>query len=203
MRFHAAGDRIKIVEPDSAALARALMDGGEGAFDRFVEAYHAKLFRYSFAVCGHREDAEEVSQETLLKVFESLPQLREPERLKPWVFRIARNACLMKRRKSVFAPAAEIPLDEWRPKLPLELADWSALPEDLAISSELRGALNRAVASLPEIYKPVFLLRDVEDLSTEETAGVLGVTPDVVKTRLHRARLMLRKQLDDHLRRRP
>ncbi len=191
------------------ALARELLAGSPAAFERFVEVYHGKLFRYTFTMCGHREDAEEVAQETLLKVFESLNQLRDPERLKPWVFRIAKNACLMKRRKSVFAPQAEISLDELMPGksgdgdgMRLEIADWSALPETLAMDAELRGALQDAVGALPESYRAVFLLRDVEDLSTEEAADVLGVSEDVVKTRLHRARLALRKQLDEHLRRR-
>ena len=80
--------------PSDAQLARDLMGGSVDAFNRFVETYHDKLFRYSLSVCGQRQDAEEVAQETLLRVFESLDQLREPERLKAWVFRIAKNACL-------------------------------------------------------------------------------------------------------------
>lgn len=155
-------------------------------------------------MCGHREDAEEVAQETLLKVFESLEQLRQPEHLKAWVFRIAKNACLMKRRKSVFAPKAEISLDELMPARAerggIEIADWSSLPETLAIDAELHRAMESAVQQLPETYRAVFLLRDVEELSTEDAAEVLGVSADVVKTRLHRARLALRKSLDEHLR---
>ncbi|HTM51732.1 MAG TPA: sigma-70 family RNA polymerase sigma factor [Bryobacteraceae bacterium] len=188
-------------------LAKELMAGHPDAFDRFVELYNAKVFRYSFTMCGQREDAEEVAQETLMKVFESLGQLRAPERLKPWVFRIAKNACLMKRRRSLFAPKRELSLDALKPSKSgdgegarLEIADWSALPDDIASNGELKRALNRAVEQLPDIYKAVFLLRDVEELSTEDAAGVLGVSEDVVKTRLHRARLALRKSLDEHLR---
>ncbi len=188
-------------------LARKLMEGEDGAFESFVDEYYTKLFRYSYTMCAHREDAEEVAQDTLLRVFESLNQLREPDHLKSWVFRIARNACLMKRRKSVFAPKAEISLDELRPRrvgedggTRLEIADWSALPEDLALDAELRGQLEGAVQQLPESYKSVFLLRDIEELSTGEAAEVLGVTSDVVKTRLHRARLALRKSLDEYIR---
>jgi RNA polymerase sigma-70 factor (ECF subfamily) len=190
---------------DELQLARELIAGTGDAFERFVDLYHDKLFRYSFAMCGQREDAEEVAQETLMKVFENLGQLREPERLKPWVFRIAKNTCLTKRRRSLFAPKEELSLDQLRPRKSgseglLEIADWSALPEDLASDAELRRALDDAVHALPDLYRPVFLLRDVEGLSTEEAAEVLGVTEDVVKTRLHRARLMLRKDLDEHLR---
>ncbi len=155
-------------------------------------------------MCRQREDAEEVAQETLLKVFQNLDHLQDPDRLKPWIFRIAKNACLMKRRKSVFAPKQELSLEELMPvkdgDTRLEIADWSRLPEDLAANQELREALDGAVAELPELYRAVFLLRDVEGLSTEDAAEVLEVTTDVVKTRLHRARLALRKHLDQYLR---
>jgi RNA polymerase sigma-70 factor, ECF subfamily len=206
MRLH-YNCRVAAQRTSDVELAQDLLAGSPEAFDQFVEVYHTKLFRYTFTMCGHREDAEEVAQETLLKVFESLDQLRDPARLKPWVFRIAKNACLMKRRKSLFAPASELSLDELMPRKNgagggsrLEIADWSALPETLAMDTELRQALDRAVRELPEINRSVFLLRDVEDLSTEEAAEVLGVSADVIKTRLHRARLALRKSLDEHLR---
>lgn len=189
------------------AIAEDLLAGKPGAFDRFVETYRQKLFQYTLLMCGHREDAEEVAQETLLKVFEKLDQLREPEHMKAWVFRIARNTCFMKRRKSVFAPVEELSLDELMPRLGedgnsrrLEIADWSALPEDLAINSQLGAILRRAIEELPEIYRAVILLRDVEELSTEETAQILDVTEETVKTRLHRARLAVRQSLDKYLR---
>ncbi len=187
-------------------LARDLLAGNLGAFDRFVESFRTRLFQYSLLMCGQREDAEEVSQETLLKVFENLAQLREPEHVRSWVFRIAKNACLMKRRKSVFAPVRELSLDEFIPLMDhrggerkLEIADWSALPDAQVLRSELRDVLQEAISELPEIYKSVLLLRDVEELSTEETAQVLEVSEDVVKTRLHRARLAVRQKLDQYL----
>lgn len=192
---------------EDVQLARDLLAGNAGAFDRFVTLFRSKLFNYSFLVCRQREDAEEIAQETLLRVFQCLGQLKDPERLKAWVFRIARNACLMKRRKSVFAPDRELSLDEFMPKSSqenghrkIEIADWSALPEDRALKAELGRALDAAIGELPEIYKTVLLLRDVEDLTTEETAEVLDITTDTVKTRLHRARLAVRKSLDEFLR---
>jgi RNA polymerase sigma-70 factor, ECF subfamily len=188
-------------------LARRLIAGEPEAFDRFVEHFRAKVFQYSWLMCGHREDAEEVAQETLLKVFESFDQLREPERVRPWVFRIAKNACLMKRRKSVFAPAHELSLEQFLPArneadgdVKIEIADWSRLPDDQVLQSEMKQVLDRAIGDLPEIYRGVILLRDLEELSTEETAQILDVTEDTVKQRLHRARLALRKTLDEHLR---
>jgi len=187
-------------------LARDLMAGKPAAFDRFVEHFRNKVFQYSWLMCGHREDAEEVSQDTLLRVFENFSQLREPERVRSWVFRIAKNFCLMKRRKSQFAPARELSLDEFVPALErdggemkLQIADWSKLPDDQLLQAELRHVLDQAIARLPETYRSVVLLRDVEELSTEETAEVLDLSTDVIKTRLHRGRLAIRQELDAYL----
>ncbi len=172
-----------------------------------MEHFRGKIFHYSWLMCGHREDAEEVSQETLLKVFENFDQLREPERVRPWVFQIAKNACLMKRRKSVFAPSRELSLDEFLPAMEqagghpkIEIADWSRLPDRQVLDSEMKAVLERAISELPENYRSVILLRDVEELSTIETAQILDLTEDVVKTRLHRARLAVRHALDQYLR---
>lgn len=190
---------------DDVQLAQDLLSGKPGAFERFVDVYHSKLFQYSYLMCGQPEDAEEVSQETLLNVFERLRQLQRPERLKPWVFRIAKNACLMKRRRSVFAPARELSLDE-----PVRSRDGSSVgvqqiqdravqPDAAILQSELRDRIDAALAELPELYRSVLLLRDVEGLSTEEAADVLGVSATVVKQRLHRGRMALRSRLDAYL----
>jgi len=187
-------------------LARRLMMGDTEVFDRFVEHFRAKIFQYTWLMCGQREDAEEVAQDTLLKVFESFDQLRQPERVRPWVFRIAKNACLMKRRKSIFAPDRELSLDEFMPskshahgEAKIEIADWSSLPDDRVLQAEMKEVLEGAIAALPENYRSVILLRDMEELSTQETAQVLDLSEDTVKTRLHRARLALRAKLDDYL----
>jgi RNA polymerase sigma-70 factor (ECF subfamily) len=187
-------------------LARQLLAGNPAAFDRFVEHFRSKIFQYSWLMCGQREDAEEVAQETLLKVFENFDQLREPERVRSWVFRIAKNACLMKRRKSVFAPTQELSLDDFLPHShedggarKLDIADWRALPDDQVLRGELQAVVKDAIQELPDIYRSVILLRDIEELTTEEAAQVLEVSQEVVKTRLHRARLAMRQKLDDYL----
>jgi len=180
-------------------LAEALLAGHEGAFEEFVEHFRSKIFHYSWLMCGHREDAEEVAQETLLKVFESFPDLRQPEHVRSWIFRIARNACLMKRRKSVFAPEHELSLDDDTSYRPAEIGDWSNLPDHELLRHEMHDALHAAVAELPQTYRAVVLLRDLEELSTGETAQILGLSPDVVKTRLHRGRLVLKQKLDTYL----
>jgi len=179
---------------DETELARALLAGETNAFERFVEHFRSKVFHYSWLMCGRPEDAEEVAQETLLKVFENFGQLREPERVRGWVFRIAKNACLMHRRKSVFAPAQEMSIDELPPAA--EVPAGELTPDRSILGSELRAVMDRAIAELPPAYRAVVLLRDLEELSTEETAHILDVSTDVVKTRLHRGRLALKQTLD-------
>lgn len=187
-------------------LAEELLNGNVAVFDEFVNVFQSKLFQYSLMMCGHREDAEEVAQDTLLKVFENFDQLQEAHNVRAWVFRIARNACLMKRRRSVFAPKTELSLEDYLPRteddgsgVRMQIADWSKVPESLMLQTQLKEILAAAIQELPEIYRAVLLLRDVEELNTEETAEILDVTSDVVKTRLHRARLAVRKKLDWHL----
>ncbi len=187
-------------------LAEALMQGDLSAFDEFVEIFRAKIFQYSLMNCGQRDDAEEVAQDTLLKVFENFSQLQDPRNVRAWVFRIAKNACLLKRRKSVFAPKSELSLEDYLPQLEesqgslrMQIADWSMVPDNQLLQSELKEILAKAIRELPDIYRSTLLLRDVEELSTEETAQILDVSLDVVKTRLHRARLAIRQKLDRHL----
>ncbi|HSU32850.1 MAG TPA: RNA polymerase sigma factor [Bryobacteraceae bacterium] len=192
-------------ETEELQLAQNLLAGKQGAFDQFVSFFHPRLFHYAYLMCGQREDAEEVSQDTLLAVFESIGKLKEASRLKAWVFRIAKNACLMKRRKSVFAPNKVLSLDGLMPtKLNggqgIQIADWSELPEDGVLRGELRGVLDHVIAELPEMYRSVLLLRDVEGLNTADTADILGENEAVIKQRLHRARLAVRAKLDEYLR---
>jgi len=174
-------------------LARALLGGGSDAFERFVDHFRSKVFHYSWLMCGNPEDAEEVAQETLLKVFQNIEQLRDPERVRPWVFRIAKNACLMQRRRSLFAPVQEVSIDDLSAPEP---SDDSPQPEVLVLDAELRAVLDRVIAELPPTYRAVVLLRDVEQLSTEETAQILDLGTDVVKQRLHRGRAAMRQKLD-------
>lgn len=179
-------------------LARALSTGEPGAFERFVEHFRSKIFHYSWMMCGRPDDAEEVAQETLLKVFQNFEQLREPERVRAWIFRIAKNACLMQRRKSVFAPDHELSVEDLPPSS--EAADSTRLPDDQLLRAEERAVLDRVITELPPPYRSVVLLRDIEEFSTEETAQILDLTADAVKTRLHRARQAMRQKLDCYLR---
>ncbi len=179
-------------------LARRLITGEAQSFENFVAHFRSKIFHYSLLMCGQPDDAEEVAQETLLKVFQSFAQLREPEHVRAWIFRIAKNACLMQRRKSVFAPEHELSVEEMAPGL--EISDSTSLPEDALERAEVRGVLRQVISELPAPYRCVVLLRDIEQLSTEETAQILDLSPEAVKTRLHRARMAMREKLDCYLR---
>jgi RNA polymerase sigma-70 factor (ECF subfamily) len=176
-------------------LARALLAGERDAFEKFVDHFRTRVFHYSWLMCGNPADAEEVAQETLLKVFENFHQLRDPGAVRAWVFRVAKNACLMHRRKSVFAPSAELSLEDSA----AELDAPGLSPDSEYLRGELRAVLNRVIAELPAPYRAVVLLRDLEELSTQETAGILDVSNDVVKTRLHRGRAAMRQKLDCYL----
>jgi RNA polymerase sigma-70 factor (ECF subfamily) len=202
-----SGSGLLVDRQQEIELAKGLLSGNAGAFDRFVEHFRTRLFQYTWLVCRQREDAEEVAQEALLKVFENADQLRDPEHVRAWVFRIARNACLMKRRKSVFAPEQELSLEQFFPATEqggehrhMEIADWSQAPEKDLLRRELKETLGEAISQLPETYRSVVLLRDVEELSTEEAAQILDLSTDVVKTRLHRGRLSIRQKLDEYMR---
>src|SRR5581483_7871610 len=117
-----------------------MLTGEAGAFDRFVEHFRAKVYHYSWLMCGQKEDAEEVAQETLLKIFQNSAALRDPEHVRSWVFSIAKNACLMQRRKSLFAPARELSLDDLAPSA--EVADDSDPADDRLLRQELRDVID-------------------------------------------------------------
>ncbi len=174
-----------------------MLAGEPQAFDKFVEHFRSKVFHYSWLMCGKPEDAEEVAQEALLKAFGAFETLREPDRVRSWIFRIAKNACLMQRRKSVFAPTQELSIDDLPPGA--EPAGDIQPPDTEFLRSELKNVLDRIISELPPPYRAVVLLRDLEELSTEETAQILDLSTDVVKTRLHRGRTALRQKLDCYL----
>jgi len=195
------------VETREVVLARRLLNGDEAALEEFVVFFRSRLFEYSNMMCGHRDDAEDVTQDALLSAFRHFHELRDPLMVRSWIFRIARNACYMRRRRSVFAPERELTLEELGPRFDgegesraLEIADWSRLPDEEVLQKELKEQLREAFAALPEMYRSVLLLRDVEGVTTEEAATILDISRDVVKQRLHRARLAVRKQLDGYLR---
>jgi len=186
------------------SLAEALMAGDPDAFEPFVERYAPLIMNFGRRMCGQRDDAEEVVQETLLKAYQSIRDLREPAALKSWVYRVAANACLKMRRKGKFEPERELSLDELLPRpnadgSPPEIPDWSDLPLEQALRAELREKIESAILRLPKEFRIVVVLRDQEGFSTRETSEILGIGEPLVKVRLHRARLALRRDLEQYM----
>jgi RNA polymerase sigma-70 factor (ECF subfamily) len=185
-------------------LALALQAGRPEAFERFASRFGPLILGFGRSMCGQRDDAEEVMQETLLKAYLSLKNLRDPAALKAWVYRVAANACMKMRRRGRFEPARSLSLDDLVPSAgadgaPPQIADWSDLPLDRLLRGELASRVERAILGLPKEFRVVLVLRDREGLSTREVADVLGIGESLAKVRLHRARLALRKELGAYL----
>jgi len=156
------------------------------------------VFSFSMRVCNQREDAEDTMQEVLVKSVPVLPKFDSPKALIVWLYKVAKNHCLMSRRKSKFAPKQELSLEELMPDRSelVKLTNESAVnPEAFAIRSQEARWLREAIQKLPPQYRIVLVLRDMEGLSDNEVAEITGLRPGTVRVRLHRARLFVRKEL--------
>ena len=187
---------------DEAAVVAEAKAGSYEAFEKLMNRYEKKIYRLGLNITGSHEDAEDVLQETFLKAFEHLADFREDSRFYTWIFRIGLNIGLMRLRKRRSDKA--VPLEGARSEqeefIPREFTDWRPNPEQLLAESELQDILLKAVQSLPPSFRTVFLLRDVEGLSIEETARALHLAEGTVKAFLHRARLQLRERLSQNFR---
>jgi RNA polymerase sigma-70 factor, ECF subfamily len=188
---------------DELKLVRAAKDGDVSAFEQLVKRYDRNVFRIANHITHSREDAEDVVQEAFLKAYSNLEKFQEQSKFYTWLVRIAVNEALMKLRKR--RPERFVSLDEdvktEDDSLPREVADWSPNPEQLYNQEELRDILSRTIQGLPPTFRTVFVLRDVEGLSTEETAEALELSVPAVKSRLLRARLQLRERLNRYFQR--
>jgi len=184
------------VEAEGFSL-EALQSGNQEEFSRLVDAYSVKIYRLAIKMLNQQQDAEDVLQETFYKAYRGLKSFDGRSKLSTWLFRIATNEALMVlRRKHPDIVSIDEPLEtEEGEQEPVQIVDWCCLPENELLSEESRGRLDEAVQKLPESLRVVFLLRDINDLSTHETAEVLGLSDTAVKTRLSRARLRLREEL--------
>jgi RNA polymerase sigma-70 factor (ECF subfamily) len=162
------------------------------------------ILSFSMKVCGNREDAEDTMQETLLRAASQLPHFDRPEALALWLYKVAKTRCLMSRRRSKFAPAHNLSLEhllQSRGDFPGISSRTGSTPEELVLRRERRELLQQAVWKLPPQYRLPLVLHDMEELSTEETATVLGIREGTVRVRLHRARLFLRNEMEQTPRR--
>lgn len=175
-----------------------LRRGDDAGVEKALALLQNTVFSFSMRVCGQREDAEDTMQEVLLKSVPYLPKFDSPKALVVWLYKVAKNRCLMSRRKSKFAPAHELSLEELMPdrKELEELSGDSRInPEGYAIRSQQATRLREAIQRLPAQYRIVLVLRDMEGLTDEEVAEITGLRPGTVRVRLHRARLFVRKEL--------
>jgi RNA polymerase sigma-70 factor (ECF subfamily) len=207
MRFVSATDpkpiASTIVRDDEAQLVSAAKAGDITAFEELVNRYERKIFRLGMNITQNREDAEDVMQDAFLKSYQNLDRFQGDSRFYTWLVRIAVNEALMKLRKRRHN---QVSLDE-----PMtndedesvfrQIEDWGPSPEQKFAQTELNAILTGVIGDLDPIFRVAFLLRDVEGLSTEETAETLGISVAAVKSRLLRARLKLRQKLNKYFRR--
>jgi RNA polymerase sigma-70 factor (ECF subfamily) len=174
-----------------------LRRGDRAEFARLVEAYYPMIYRVALRLTGNAQDAEDILQETFIKAYRHLNSFEERSSLSTWLYRIATNEALMLMRKQMPGQVSidePVQTDEGEQE-PMQVVDWCCLPEEEFMSAESQAELDQAVVKLPASLRAVFLLRDIEGLSTQETGEILNLSETAVKTRLSRARLRLRQEL--------
>jgi RNA polymerase sigma-70 factor (ECF subfamily) len=169
--------------------------------ERLLMRAQEVAFRFSLLVCGHPQDAEDVMQDALLKTYRYVDRIRDPDAFRTWLYRTVRNACLMKRRRRVGEPAQHVSIEHGETdrdgeSVAVDVEDASKGPDDLALNEWVGMRLRKALVALPPSYRVIVVLREMEGLSTREVAAVTGISEANVKTRLHRARVLLREQLE-------
>ena len=186
------------------ALIERLRAGEPGAVECLSDVYGTKVYQLAFRYMKNREDAEEVTQDVLMKVVNKVKSFRGDAALSSWIYRITFNTAMSRLRNGKFTRPAEVPEHELVSqehedgiRRLREAADWSTLADEAFLRGQLRGRLADAMKELPEIYRTPIVLRDIHGLSTEEASRVLRVKSQTLKSRLHRGRLILRERLSD------
>jgi len=184
------------------ALIGASQAGDPAAVEELVRSHQTRVYNFAMRMCRNVEDAKDILQETFLGMLRSIKDFREESRFTTWLYRIASNACLKKRRRGIHdpGPEQELSLDELMPRpdadgVKPQIADWSQDAERALLRGELSEKMEAAIDRLPKDYKIVLVLRDVEGFSAEDTAEMLKLSVPAVKSRLHRARVFVRREL--------
>ncbi|MBN1536692.1 MAG: sigma-70 family RNA polymerase sigma factor [Anaerolineales bacterium] len=179
---------------------QALRSGDRAEYARLVDAYYQLVYRLALKMLGNPQDAEDILQETFIKVFRNIDKFDGRSSLSTWIYRIATNEALMfLRKKHPELVSIDQPTEtEEGEQEPLQIVDWCCLPESELMSAEAKAHLDEAVMRLPLRLRAVFVLRDIQGLSTRESSEVLDISEMAVKTRLSRARLRLREELSDY-----
>lgn len=181
-----------------AELIRRIVAGEKDLFHELIRPYERMVYLTVLSIVRNEADAEDAAQEAVINAYRHLDSFRAESKFSTWLTMIAINEGRKRLRKAkgaVEASVEEMAEDKEGDYTPAPLTDWRGIPLETLERKELREVLHKAVVSLPDIYRQVFTLRDLEELNTEETAEALGLTPGVVKVRLHRARILLQKQL--------
>jgi RNA polymerase sigma-70 factor (ECF subfamily) len=189
---------------NDAALVERLRAGDASAVADLSQRYGAKIFQLAFRYMKNREDAEEVAQDVLLKVFKKIKAFRGDAQLSSWIYRITFNTAMSRLRTLRFSRPAEVPErtitmqdgDEMESKR-VDVEDHSPIPDETYMRTQLWDRFNDALDQLPTIYRTPIVLRDIQGLSTEEASALLKVKSQTLKSRLHRGRLVLREQLSE------
>ena len=189
---------------EELALVQAAQGGDITAFEQLLKRYDRNVFRIAQHITQNREDAEDVVQDAFLNAYQKLDQFQGNSKFYTWLVRIAVNEALMRlrKRKSDKTVSMDDEVETEEGTMPREFADWSPNPEQQLSQSELKDLLGRTIQGLPASFRTVFVLRDVEGMSTEETAEMLGLSVPAVKSRLLRARLQLRERLSKQFKKR-
>lgn len=185
---------------DELELIKLASSGDERAFNKLVQRYGDMIYSFSYKVCRDKAKAEETLQDTFINIYKNLSAFKGKSKFSTWLYRIVTNNCLMKHRKRKI-DNIWVSLDS--PKHDddnvIEVSSWAQSPSELLEDIELREKMDTAILKLPEDYRIVFVLRDIEGRSTEETAKILKMSVPAVKSRLRRARVFLRDQLNEYL----
>ncbi|NDJ77574.1 MAG: sigma-70 family RNA polymerase sigma factor [Chloroflexi bacterium] len=189
-----------MTQADDAALVARLQAGDQTAYAQLVEDNASRIYRLALRMMGNEEDAEDVLQETFLSAFKAIDKFQSRSSLSTWLYRIASNAALMRlRKKEPVQVSVDEPIErDDGDTLPRQFFDFCCLPEETLLRDEAHEEMKRAVDELPVTLRSVFILRDIEGLSTEETANALDLSISAVKSRLMRARLKLREELSTY-----
>jgi RNA polymerase sigma-70 factor (ECF subfamily) len=193
-----------MADPQNDDLLKRLQQGEERALADLADAYGTKIYQLAFRYLRNHEDAEEVTQDVLYKVFRKVGEFRGDAALSSWIYRITFNSAMSRLRSASYQrtqdeqrTAGSADSDEAAVASLNEIADWSQMADEHLLRSQLRQRLFRAVLALPVIYRAPVVLRDLQGMSTEEASAMLKVKDQTLKSRLHRGRLILRKQLAD------
>ena len=197
-QYDRRGATLNAMRSEIEQAVHLLRRGDDAALEQALSLLQNTVFSFSMRVCGQREDAEDTMQEVLLKSVPHLPKFDSARALVVWLYKVAKNHCLMSRRRSKFAPNPNLSLEELMPdrrELQQLGTDGRINPEAFAIRSEEAGRLRDAIQRLPPQYRIVLVLRDMEGLTDEEVAEITGLRSGTVRVRLHRARLFVRKEV--------